>query len=1176
MPSQISHVTYTKSSISKGQSVSTEKGTVQTNIDTVTTGNAGRQEGGYVKLLGEQGQETEKLILGAAGLLNDDGYEVVIQLRKKETGKNIGESTHQLKENPSQDLEGVDEVTNKLVRTVSSQSSLPYLEPAVEEKVSVPSRTEEANQTEPKPSEKDERKSEATKQTVCTQTSIHSPSQRSFMFMSSSTSTAYMSPPETILPACMKHSSMTTTNKSSDYAKSCSSKNQGPRSFKKHIKCCCRKCTHEELHADASDLGTAETHTRKHNLQVPPNTARSDVAGDGDKKPSRQCTCPKCGKDKVTKAKHKRRRRRYNQGADKDYAVHKKSFATTKLYKEELNPIIKDYVKRLLTLNKEGLKAIEVLNQECSSVTTPGSSIMNIDSNHEDKRCAEAKLSLEYLKNILLQKIDEESKKSITKTQPQRKKKTVHKIKSCNISKHLLRKKSDSENAAKPLEAAQLPSSTSAKENDSDQARLETMVWNRSPKQTDHIKALEEKHSETSMSSASTAEVVTKLKKTKPGKHKAHSKRSPSLPLQKLHPSDVSSSTDNKAKSCGYSATALPRQRENHGDTNSNVCETSFISIAETKVQNMERIANLTEKCTQRLSNLAKVLEEVRKNKSSAFSHLSTGESSSESEQKTNRKNVFKSLSQSQLTHNVSENKENLRHSAKSLPAKSIDSSSEGVKLAEFSDSTKSSNVDDKVQSPREYPSILEGIPKPSSQVSPLQLSPPSEINNNGDCPKRKPPPALTRMKHGPDDVIPHELSTVVEVDSPMSMKFKPQDSVVLENKEPSVHTPKEPSVIETPTENLPNPDLVQSNVKLRPKSAKKSDSSKMEMMDLNKFNEIMLKPFVSIEEFAKRCNVREFEDGSNIGDIAKDTTLNDDLSSMHSEGSLPDVIGELLKRNLITEPFKYDAASNVQSTTISSESSISVLALSKLNNKQKKRPYMSIVNRDIVETSDTLSVSSNPDLENAFKKLGMGWASSTLKKTKERLALSSSSSSSSCSQKYTLKAFEKHESPTKKKESKNSVTVSALKNAEQQTLQLKGVTVQEFLTNELANKITFNNKSQRDETEQEFITLHETRMPEEMKHSIAQEQSADNSGANPNRARTSTPVQLFKSLTYHSSSSSNNISNGLFSNVDDLSSVKVTSSSLRNHSTSDKDDLTIPNISLKLKRNTSDVSKSE
>ncbi|KAJ8733839.1 hypothetical protein PYW07_014390 [Mythimna separata] len=682
----------------------------------------------------------------------------------------------------------------------------------------------------------------------------------------------------------------------------------------------------------------------------------------------------------------------------------------------------------------------------------------------------------------------------------------------------------------------------------------------------------------TTKNSAGTERIKTRNKTDCP-KKRSHK------PDLKRHQATATESTFESESSGRFNSTDVPVSMSTQTTQNVDMnADTNYMKVAEDKLQNMEKIADLTEKCTKRLSNLAKVLEEVRRNKSLAYSQISSAESTDSRSDKP--------LVSPIAPIDIEPNDFPLRSETKS-PEPILD------KVDSFEkELLQSENIN-----------VLADIPKPvfKDPLSNLSLHP--KVVEKLDTPlhvstktpellvksRPKPPPALSRLslKHGQEYIIPHELSTVIEVDSPMSIKHKNQSARndAKENTNNSNRSSSGDKTVDDSRksddgkESAVNPDLLQTKSQLSKiykfSSTESSDDSKFQMIDLKQFNEIMLEPFISIQEYAKQYNMEPPDEGSNLDDIQREDAINDDISSLHSDGSLPDVIAELLKRNIITEPFKFDTASNINSTTVSSESTLSMLALSKARRGRRRTNVVSQNKENIGETSDTLSFSSNPDLENAFKKLGMGWASSTLKKTKERLALSSSSntSSSSLSQFKTKKSQEVPALVTDsvsslgnpcKSSTHNRNTVDNSKNAEQQTTFSNSMTVKEFLRNELAKKITFTNKSNVNDTQEEFVSLFETKMPEEMKESSQvnrDECSEDSARSGTNRARTSTPVQLFKSLTYRSSSSSN-ISNGLFSNADDLSSVKMTSNSNKNHSTSDKDDLTIPNFSLRLKKN--------
>ncbi|KAI8430178.1 hypothetical protein MSG28_000539 [Choristoneura fumiferana] len=172
--------------------------------------------------------------------------------------------------------------------------------------------------------------------------------------------------------------------------------------------------------------------------------------------------------------------------------------------------------------------------------------------------------------------------------------------------------------------------------------------------------------------------------------------------------------------------------------------------------------SHLTEKCTKRLSNLAKVLEEVRKNKSLAYSQISTSDST-DSDQKSDQAIIAANPEQQ-------------------LPNLPVHVTGKNLEAA--------------------YESLLFGIPKPGYIESPLNTDSENEFSNNNNNeatpitpplittnveyrnnnhPKyrTKPPPALLRMhlKRPEENVVPHELSTVIEVDSPLSVKLKNQSS---------------------------------------------------------------------------------------------------------------------------------------------------------------------------------------------------------------------------------------------------------------------------------------------------------------------------------------------------------------------------------------------------------------
>lgn len=1302
-------------------STSTSTSSFKTATNDKATGFA---DNGLIKLLDKEGQDGGKFYIGATGFLKNDDYEVIIQLRKKDASKqdeNIVTSLPRATdERPSERPErtetpehGIQSVRDpplpkstsedekspeKVVKTfstphnshsyqssgigTSSHGTCTDAEPAAI--IVPPEQTKSSKfvetgtdtacedyslvlnkpETIPKPA-----------MSTCTQTSFDSPpSQRPmFIHMSSTTSTAYMSPPEIILPTFLKPDHTLNTNNFT-----C----RGPLYGDEGVRivdqdeaqaCTCKRCNRSRK------KNVTKTNRPKNKLIASPRTANStsdnvrETFGIRNKKgPNTQYrkikNCARFESDRsprVISQVHTCRTQYASKGFRNEETKGTKikskmplvfSSDKKKSSKHDLNPLVKWYVNNLLNLNKDGLRAIDIANQECSAVTTPGSSIIDLPCNVDSDSRVNNNISLEQLKQVITQQVLENykhSQKDIAESKDCNNskknrhrltnKKTLHKVKSLNISKHLF--KTTSINSKKPTLNVILvkPDSTKATIKESLDRKFSIRSRSKSspsPRASDDntlkrknksseniytsdcIKSKEGRNKITNLNSDDVDSLLTKYRKEiyRKSREKTsqvlHSTTNCNKLIKKT--TEVAQTTCKARVMSSDSEITQARQQEPRLPLNISTQtletldeEIHFIKMAEDKLQNMEKIADLTEICTKRLSNLAKVLEEVRRNKSLAYNQVSDSES--DIDQRSEKSPDGQSRAYEPFVEVKAGRK------TASPP------------LEQQSDETNQNNSSNSLH----FIPFLKDIPRPDaskiSQVScdsqminepeaSSQINSTIEVQNNNNKNRGRPPPALSRknLKHG-HDVVPHELSTVMEIDSPLSAKVKNQS---LHNDEAIESLIKTHSILggkkdtsdaikELVTSNKreqhgdvlvkeqsTNPDLLQSNVNSfgrmpKPTSTESYDDSNMPMMDMKRFNEIMLKPFISIHEYAKQCNAGNsvLEEGSNLDDVPRDDAINDDLSSLHSDGSLPDVIAELLKRNIISEPFKFDTVSNANSTTVSSESTLSMLALSKVRKDNKKKTTAAFQNKEnVAETSDTLSISSNPDLENAFKKLGIGWASSTLKKTKERLALSSSSNTSSSSlSQFKLKGNNNQDVPVifkvtdsvalvhsiQRKSLQGKIVADSGKNAEQQTSLTNSMTVKQFLTNELANKITFTNKT--DDTE-DYTSLYETKLPEEMKHlsklvRATAEQSIDSvpSGSN-NRARTSTPVQIFKSMTYHSSSSSN-VSNGLFSNAD-LSSVKGTSNSQKNHSTTDKDDLTVPNYSLRTKKGLSDYSE--
>ncbi|KPI93527.1 Protein KIAA1731 [Papilio xuthus] len=1180
---------------------------------------------GCLKVIDDVCQENGKFYVGTTGYLKDEAYEVVIQLRKKENANGINNAQEEKPKNQEEDNKNTkntnfptpnptpkvdvnENAVHQVTKPHTEEPTSPLIVTSPKTTDPIPAKSPQKSksvsqdeQTYNSVSATNPTSCKITKKATSTYTQTSSPIHKPIFMHMSSTSTAYMSPPDIIMPRFSKRDYDASYDETYDSIK----ESHNSMSYKNFKSC---KCKHGQRRKKTTHQSEPVTNSKKLNYQVEDVFTSNNISSAGELsdaccKNSKTTTdsvysriCCACSKTK-TCHKHKKeanatktcnhRKSMSLRDVPSKHVKYSKTNVSKRKTKTPLNPLIKEYVNKLLELNKEGMKAIEIINEECSSVPTPSSSIINDNLNLKGKSLVEKKISLEQIKNILKEKIindlklkddineaelpksanDQVNKHSKLHTKLH-KRKQLHKVKSLNISKKVSTT-NECKNYLHEIQSSKSNTTSSSYKTDT----------------SDQPNCIMSKNCNKKGEKKSTQPHKTMMGAQDQKPAYDNKITNGSVPLRCRSDIPPSSDSENTIKNKHHDKIHIPPSTTST-QTNVFVSEDNLVKVAEGKLQNMEKIADLTEKCTKRLSNLAKVLEEVRRNKSLFYSQITSSDSTSDSEAERNRKKCTeKPLSPAIIVSEIHK------------PSASIEE--------------KENNMDSNTFTP-----LLSDIPKPVNFSSPLSetdsmttLASSKEslnIENPHNRPKSKPPPALSRIyfKNEQEHIIPHELSTVLEVDSPMSLKVKSQsrndiNADVISNASvksvDNINTEqgrKSALNISPPTSRMEclETDSLKATMSASKKLPKttnlngdSSDNSKLPMMDMNQFNEIMLKPFISIKEFTKKKKL-ENGDSSNLDDHLKEILTNDDLSSLHSENSLPDVIAELLKRKIINEPFKFDTASNVNTST-TSESSISLLALTNSHKDKKRTTTLHQGKKNIIETSDTLSISSNPDLENAFQKLGMGWASSTLKKTKERLALSSSSNTSSSSGPQTRSKIGsipqsnadyilalQHINAT----GRSSKDGDPSKNVQQQTSLSNSMTVKEFLTNQLAKKITFLNPSSKDLTDQEFISLYETKMPEEMKKIVEHNQSGNSVGnCTSNRARTSTPVQIFRSMTYNSTSSSNT-SNGLFSNADDLSSVKVTSNSIRNHSTSDKDDLTIPNYILKVTKGQSDCSKSD
>ncbi|XP_046742128.1 uncharacterized protein LOC124408891 [Diprion similis] len=308
-----------------------------------------------------------------------------------------------------------------------------------------------------------------------------------------------------------------------------------------------------------------------------------------------------------------------------------------------------------------------------------------------------------------------------------------------------------------------------------------------------------------------------------------------------------------------------------------------------------------------------------------------------------------------------------------------------------------------KTEKDTDFVPLLAGIPKVQRMTT-----------NTTDIHRPRPPVTLIYGPHRIQTGSPgHELSTIVEFDtpdtaskshksakSPMSVKSrknlsqnyqntvgKPTSPSAIWSRTP-VHASSPsalPSISKSPTKGSTPPPIIQSKQTAIPDAGMSRSSETQD----------------KCETTCPHLGTKSSQKTAEVSGMQSDNTVLRNDSSPESSSSIPDISAELHKRNLIF---------HTQTATVEAETPF--------HRKESRQPVTSVstqLDKDKITstssnsfsglsgiseitstpTSDILKYTSSPEeMEAALKKLGLGWAITTLKKTREASALSSSSNS--------------------------------------------------------------------------------------------------------------------------------------------------------------------------------------
>lgn len=587
----------------------------------------------------------------------------------------------------------------------------------------------------------------------------------------------------------------------------------------------------------------------------------------------------------------------------------------------------------------------------------------------------------------------------------------------------------------------------------------------------------------------------------------------------------------------------------------------------------IKRYNELTENCNQRISDLAELINKVRSEKLRLLENsLSSSERGQNSTEYMDLPLALKGTNQSpddssRLSDLHTEEAAKRLSSARHIGI----SKDSGISVSRPVTSSDYRDSPDTI----EFTPILKDIPKNQTKLPEIKLNDENLTQQELDLQtwkmqfqqkKSKPPTSINRYSPQLDPTAIHELSTIAEVETPATSRINA-----------SINDDKSGAV----------------DIKVTVK----------DFLNITELENLEYKQFPSPKEFNNEIDLTNLEKSS-------------------SEASLPDVMAELKKRNIITESYGYFGDENDQPS--SSESNVNslmkliektssespdvkemndtpsyseamILKSPKKKQAISRRGFVTPPHEEhILENTSPTKIkqattirkssnknesftgigflhSSNSDgtsnnLEDDLNKIGMNWASTMLKKTHEaRTQLSSSSCSPPNLEKSRRRILRKKTSfvdpEIGKKDDENSFV------ADQTTTEGIPLNLKEFLANELLkrNNTTDPNFSSTDSSiTSQFLRSLLNQTPGQMTPSHG---SRDKIVAQ----RTSTPVGLSSSSSGSKILSLNGTS-GLFSNESRMSSVRFSPSSSgaeagKSYSSSNSiqksDELVVPNLQL-------------
>ncbi|XP_046480718.1 serine-rich adhesin for platelets isoform X1 [Neodiprion pinetum] len=309
-----------------------------------------------------------------------------------------------------------------------------------------------------------------------------------------------------------------------------------------------------------------------------------------------------------------------------------------------------------------------------------------------------------------------------------------------------------------------------------------------------------------------------------------------------------------------------------------------------------------------------------------------------------------------------------------------------------------------KTEKDSDFIPLLAGIPKIQRMTT-----------NIADNHRPRPPVTLIYGPHSIQTGSPgHELSTIVEFDTPdtASKSHKSAKSPssnksrknLSQNCQHTAGKPTSPSAIWSRTPVHASSPLALPSTSKSPTKGSTPSPITQSVKQISIRDSGMSRSPESQDKCEATCpqlDTKSSQKTAEVSGMQSDNTVLRNHSSPESSSSIPDISLELQKRNLIFHaqiptveaetPFR-PKESRQPVTSVSTQLDKDKITSTSSNSFSGLSGISEITS---TPTSDILKYTSSPEeMEAALKKLGLGWAITTLKKTREASALSSSSNS--------------------------------------------------------------------------------------------------------------------------------------------------------------------------------------